>query len=87
MAIKRAVLDYRGKRDLSVTEEIRKLLLDKNAEFAEVEVLVDTEKFAKKIEVFAGVTGCGSWRKEKENHWSVIVTPPSCRGVAKVIWK
>ena len=80
------LLDYRGKRDHSVLDQLRELLLTKKPGVVGVEVLVDTEKFAKKITVFAGVTRCHAWSEKKEGHWSVFVAPPACV-VPNIVWK
>ena len=72
------VLDYRGKRSHGVFNDLRELVLNKRADVDEVNVLVDTERFARKIELYAAITKRRYNVEKKDDHWSVVVVRPAC---------
>ncbi|VAX25609.1 hypothetical protein MNBD_NITROSPINAE04-1468 [hydrothermal vent metagenome] len=74
-------LDYRGKRDLSILDEIRELLLVKRVDAAGAVAIVDTEKFARKIEAFATITKLEFQTEQKEGYWVVRLNPYTCKVV------
>lgn len=77
-------LDYRGRSDHAILDEIRELLLTKREDVQKVVALVDTGKFARKILVYAEITGLLAHMFEKQGFWVVTLYPPSCNA-GKVI--
>lgn len=72
------VLDFRGKKDRSMTESLRELLLTRRADVSFVEALVDNEKIARKLVLFARITECRVRAEARGRSWSVTINPPSC---------
>ena len=72
-------IDYRGRPDLSVLDELRELLLTRREDVYRVDVYVDSEKFAKKIETYANVVECPCDTHEKDGSWVVSISPPMCK--------
>lgn len=61
-----------------MTESLRELLLTRRADVVSVEALVDSEKLAHKLILFAEITQCHARAENRGGHWSVTITPPSC---------
>jgi len=81
MNTKPVVLDYRGRQSHAVLDDIRELLLSKRPDTDEVEALVDTEKFARKIALFSAITKRHYRVEKKECYWSVRIVRPVCENV------
>lgn len=75
------ILDYRGRNDDRILDEIRELVLNKRSDVDELTALVDSEKFAEKIALFAAITKRYHSIQEKDGYWSVKVIRPACKVV------
>lgn len=76
---RRVVLDYRGRNDHGILDEVRDFLLTKRDDIAVVEARVDTKKFADKIVLYSQIVGCSAHVSKCGKYWKIDLTPPSCK--------